>query len=161
MKENQNSGDIAGRIEKAKLQNCARKYFDELIFTKNRTRTKRTDKHKFEMSNTIKRISGKIESKEIIENIYNDIKNYNVLGSCNYYTCNKDLQSAYHIDRKNKTPYVILVTKNNNLDLHIPELELEINNRDNDILVFDLKNWMHANTKGEINNRYSIVYFNK
>jgi len=161
MKENQNSGDIAGKIEKDKLQKCARKYFDELIFTKNRTRTKRTDKHKFEMSNTIKRISGKIESKEIIENIYNDIKNYNVLGSCNYYTCNKDLQSAYHIDRKNKTPYVILVTKNNNLDLHIPELELEINNRDNDILVFDLKNWMHANTTGEINNRYSIVYFDK
>jgi len=40
MKENQNSGDIAGKIEKDKLQKCARKYFDELIFTKNRTRNK-------------------------------------------------------------------------------------------------------------------------
>ena len=161
MKNNQNSGDIAGRIEKDKLQNCARKYYEEFKFNKFNTRTKKSDKHKFEMSNTIKRISGKIESKEIIKKIYNDIKNYNILGSCNYYTCNKDLQSAYHKDYRNKSPFVILLTINNNLDLHIPELDLEINNRDNDIVVFDLKNYFHANTKGKINNRYSIVYFEK
>jgi len=161
MKENQNSGDIAGKVTKEKIQKNALKYFDELEFSKSGTRTKRTDKHKFEMSNTIKRVSGLISLNDKIQNIYNSIKNYNVLNESNYFSVNKELQSAYHVDRRNKSPYVMLITKNNNLDLHIPELELEINNRDGDILVFDLKKWMHANTYGDLKDRYSIIFFEK
>ena len=161
MMENQNSGDIAGKVTKEKIQKNALKYFHELEFSKSGTRTKRTEKHKFEMSNTIKRVSGLISLNDKIQNIYNSIKNYNVLNESNYFSVNKELQSAYHLDRRNKSPYVILVTKNNNLDLHIPELELEINNRDGDILVFDLKNYFHGNTEGDLDSRYSIIFFDK
>ncbi len=161
MKENQNSGDIAGKVTKEKIQKNALKYFDELEFSKSGTRTKRTDKHKFEMSNTIKRVSGLISLNDKIQNIYNSIKNYNVLNESNYFSVNKELQSAYHVDRRNKSPYVMLITKNNNLDLYIPELELEINNRDGDILVFHLKKCIDANIEGELDSRYSIIFFDK
>jgi len=161
MKENQNSGDIAGRVTKQKIQKNVLKYFHELEFNKSITRTKKTDKHKFEMSNTIKRVSGLISLNDKIQNIYNDIKSYNVLNESNYYSVNKELQSAYHLDRRNKSPYVMLITKNNNLDLHLPQLELEINNRDGDILVFDLKKYFHGNTEGDLKNRYSIIFFDK
>lgn len=161
IKTNQNSGDIAGKLDINKIQNCSKKYFNEFKFNKNKTRTKKDEKHKFELSNTIKRLSEKIKDNEKINNIYNQIKNYNVLNECNYYSCNKELVSAYHKDKNNKSNYVMLLTKNNNLDLHLPELNLKINNKDNDLLIFNLKEYIHGNTIGNINNRYSLIFFDK
>ena len=161
VKSNDNSGDISGIIDINKIQKCSRKYFNEFKFNKNMTRTKKSDNHKFEISNTIKRISGKIKDNEIINKIYLDIKDYNVLNECNYFTLNKDLQSAYHKDTRNNSNYVMVLTKNNTLDLHLPELNLLINNKDNDLLIFDLKNYIHANTKANIKDRYSLIFFDK
>ena len=161
LKNNDNSGDISGKLEINKIQKCSRKYFNEFTFNKNRTRTKKSDKHKFEISNSIKRISGKIKDNEIINKIYLDVKDYNILNECNYFTLNKDLQSAYHKDNRNNSNYVMLLNKNNTLDLHLPELNLLINNKDNDLLIFDLKKFIHANTQGNIKDRYSLIFFDK
>lgn len=161
MKNNQNSGDISGKIEKEKLGKCFQKYYDEYDFNKQKTRTAKSKKHKFELCNSIQRLSKEIKKNDVMNRIYEDVKDYNIFGTCNYFTCNKDLQSAYHRDRRNRTPYVMLLTLNNKLNLSIPELNIEINNRDTDLLVFDLKNWFHANTAGETKDRYSIVFFDK
>ena len=161
IKNNENSGDISGTIDINKIQNCSRKYFNEFDFNKNRTRTKKNNKHKFEISNSIKRISGIINNNQIINKIFNEVKDYNVFNQCNYYTLNKELQSAYHTDKFNKSDFVILLNKNNNLDLHLPELNLLINNRDNDILIFNLKKYIHGNTEGNLKDRYSLIFFDK
>ncbi len=161
VKSNDNSGDISGIIDINKIQKCSRKYFNEFKFNKNMTRSKKCDKHKWEISNTIKRLSKNINDNEIINKIYNEVKDYNVLNECNYFTLNKELQSAYHRDTRNTSEYVMLLTKNNNLDLHIPELNLLINNRDNDLLVFNFKKFIHGNTIGNIRDRYSLIFFDK
>ncbi len=161
VKNNENSGDISGKLDINKIQNCSKKYFNEFKLNKNETRTKKCDKHKWEISNTIKRISQKISDNEIINKIYHEVKHYNILNKLNYFTLNKELQCAYHKDNRNNSNYVMLLNKNNTLDLHLPELNLLINNKDNDILIFNLKKFLHGNTEGNIKDRYSLIFFDK
>lgn len=161
VKDNQNSGDIAGIIEKERLDMCFQKIYDEYDFNKQKTRTAKNEKHKFEISNTIRRKSGKIQDCEKMTEIYDKVKHLNIFNNMNSYVINKNLVSGYHRDIRNKEPYILLITKNNKLDLELPEFDLVINNRDDDILIFNAKKYFHGNNKGDSANRYSIVFFNK
>jgi len=172
--KNQQSGDIAGKLDinkiekyyKIKIDNLKNKdsnYKYKLNITGSRISNK--DKYlKFQFCNTIKRKSGLINSNINIFNIYNDIKHYNIfdnINNINYYTVNHELRSACHLDRKNKSDYSILITYNNKLNLLLPELDLEINNNDGDIVIFNGKKYIHGNSEGDIKNRYSIIFFEK
>jgi hypothetical protein len=160
VKSNQNSGDIAGIIEENKLPNYAKQYFKQYSFNKQHTRTSKTSKFKFEMSNQIKRHSRDINSCNLMSEIYKKISGLNYFNDCNKIIINKDLCSGFHRDSRNVENYVILLTKNNKLILDIPEYNLILNNNDGDIVVFDAKTYFHGNNEGDSKDRYSIVFYN-
>lgn len=158
-KDNNNCGDIAGIIQYDKLPCYVQKQFNELKFNKQKTTTIKTENHKFTSSNCIKRSGGIISENEVINNIFKKVKAFNIFNNMCKYVVNHELISGFHKDHKNKNNYVLLLTKNNNLFLEIPEYNLVVNNLDGDVLIFNAKKYFHGNNEGDNKNRYSIIFF--
>lgn len=171
--KNQNRADISGKIKPDKIERYYKKKLDyikendpghEIKYNKTGTRVRKDKYFNYEFCNTIHCKSGYLNDFEIMNDIYNDVKYYNIFKNydkMNYFTCNYELRSALHIDKGNKSDYSIILTKNNFLNLLLPELDLEINNRDGDFLVFNGKNLIHGNSKDVKKKRYSIIFFEK